>query len=162
MFLYCDLIGKSWFLHGQLFATLEYVCVVVPGILHSVLDRWDLNPWPFVWFLPWSNYRGVTGDQILGGQLVKRRAAAGRRRLLFCQKLGGQSPTLPTRQLGAWILKGSLDSIPSPSPSEKIQIMGGKVCLSRKGKTLLGVVNRLLKTKSLLTWPSNVLPYYLK
>ena len=26
------------------------------------------------------------------------------------------------------ILKGSLDSIPSPSPSVKIQIMGGKVC----------------------------------
>ena len=27
------------------------------------------------------------------------------------------------------ILKGSLHSIPSPSPSVKIQIMGGKVCL---------------------------------
>ena len=27
------------------------------------------------------------------------------------------------------ILKGSLDSIPSPSPSVKIQILGGKVCL---------------------------------
>ena len=26
-------------------------------------------------------------------------------------------------------LTGSLDSIPSPSPSVKIQIMGGKVCL---------------------------------
>ena len=35
------------------------------------------------------------------------------------------------------ILKGSLDLIPSPSPSMKIQIMGGKVCLRRKGKTLL-------------------------
>ena len=56
------------------------------------------------------------------------------------------------------ILKGSLDSISSPSPSVKIQIMGGKVCLMCKGKTLLGV----LKTKSLLTSPSNVLPYYLK
>ena len=60
------------------------------------------------------------------------------------------------------ILKGSLDLIPSPSPSVKIQIMGGKVCLMCKGKTLLGVVNKLLKTKSLLTSPSNVLPYYLK
>ena len=59
-------------------------------------------------------------------------------------------------------LKGSLDSIPSPSPSVKIQIMGGKVCSRCKGKTLLGVVNKLLKTKSLLTSPSNVLPYYLK
>ena len=46
------------------------------------------------------------------------------------------------------ILKGSLDSIPSPSPSVKIQIMGGKVCLRCEGKTLLGVVNKLLKTKS--------------
>ena len=53
------------------------------------------------------------------------------------------------------ILKGSLDLIPSPSPSVKIQIMGGKVCLRCKGKTLLGVVNKLLKTKSLLTSPSN-------
>ena len=46
------------------------------------------------------------------------------------------------------ILKGCLDSILSPSPSVKIQIMGGKVCLRCKGKTLLGVVNKLLKTKS--------------
>ena len=29
-------------------------------------------------------------------------------------------------------LKGSLDSIPSPSPSVKIQINGGKVCLRCK------------------------------
>ena len=60
------------------------------------------------------------------------------------------------------ILKGSLNLIPSPSPSVKIQIIGGKVCLRCKGKTLLGVVNKLLKTKSLLTSPSNVLPYYPK
>ena len=57
------------------------------------------------------------------------------------------------------ILKASLDSIPSLSPSVKIQIIGGKVCLRCKGKTLLGVVKKLLKTKSLLTSPSNVLPY---
>ena len=60
------------------------------------------------------------------------------------------------------ILKGSLDLISSPSPSAKIQIMGGKVCLRCKGKTLMGIVNKLLKTKSLLTSPCNVLPYYLK
>ena len=36
------------------------------------------------------------------------------------------------------ILKGSLDSIPSPSPSVKIQIIDGKVCLRFKCKTLLG------------------------
>ena len=41
------------------------------------------------------------------------------------------------------ILKGSLDSISSPSRSVKIQIMGGKVCLRHTGKTLLGIVNKL-------------------
>ena len=60
------------------------------------------------------------------------------------------------------ILKDNLDLIPSPLPSVKIQIIGGKVYISCKSKTLLGFVNRLLKTKSLLTSPSNVLPYYLK
>ena len=45
------------------------------------------------------------------------------------------------------ILKGSLNSIPSPSPSMKIQIMGRKVCFMCKGKTLLGIVNKLLKNK---------------
>ena len=40
----------------------------------------------------------------------------------------------------------------------KIQIIGGKVCLKCKCKTSLEVLN----TKSLLTSPSNVLPYYLK
>jgi hypothetical protein len=44
------------------------------------------------------------------------------------------------------ISKDSLDSIPSPSPSVKIQIMGGKVGLRCKGKTLLGVVNKVFKT----------------
>ena len=33
------------------------------------------------------------------------------------------------------IWEGSLDSIPSPSPSVKIQIMGEKVCFRCKGKT---------------------------
>ena len=42
------------------------------------------------------------------------------------------------------ILKGSLDLIPSTSPSVKIQIMGWKVCLRGKGKTLLG---KLLHSK---------------
>ena len=47
------------------------------------------------------------------------------------------------------ILKGSLDLIPSPLSSVKIQIMGEKVCLGCKGKTLLGIVNKLLKTKAM-------------
>jgi hypothetical protein len=55
------------------------------------------------------------------------------------------------------ILKGSLDSI--PSPSVKIQIMGGKVWLRCKGKTLLGDVNKPLNTKSLLTHPAMVCLY---
>ena len=45
------------------------------------------------------------------------------------------------------ILKGSLDSNPSPSQLVKIQSMGGKVCLSYRGKTLLGVVNKLENEK---------------
>ena len=49
------------------------------------------------------------------------------------------------------ILKGSLDLIQSSSLSVKIQIIGGKVCLRCKGKTLLGFVDKLLKTKRLLT-----------
>ena len=42
-------------------------------------------------------------------------------------------------------LKGGLDLIPSPSTSMEIQIMGWTVCLKCKGKTLLGVVNKLLE-----------------
>ena len=60
------------------------------------------------------------------------------------------------------ILKGSLDSIPSPSPSVKIQIMGGKVFLGYKGKLLLVIGHKLWNTQSSVTSPSNVLPYYLK
>ena len=60
------------------------------------------------------------------------------------------------------ILKGNLDLIPSPSSLMEIQIMSGKVCLRCKGKTLLAIVNTLLKTKSVLTSTSNVFPYYLK
>ena len=52
------------------------------------------------------------------------------------------------------ILKGSMDSISSPSPSVKIQITGGKVCLRRKGKTLLGIVNKLFVFKSLWQHPT--------
>jgi len=32
--------------------------------------------------------------------------------------------------------------MPSPSLSEKIQIMGGKICLRCKGKTLRGIENK--------------------
>ena len=49
----------------------------------------------------------------------------------------------------------SLDSMPSPSPSN----YGPERC---KGKTLLGVVNKLFVFNSLLTTPSNVLPLHLK
>ena len=40
-------------------------------------------------------------------------------------------------------LEGGLDLIPSPSTSMKIQIMGGKVFLRCKGKTMLGIVKKL-------------------
>ena len=53
-------------------------------------------------------------------------------------------------------LRGSLDLILSPSPSVKIQIMVGKVSLRCKGKTLLGVVNKIFNTK--ITLQSALLP----
>ena len=60
------------------------------------------------------------------------------------------------------ILKGSLDSIPSPSPSVKIQIIGGQICLRCKGKTLQGDINKLFVFKSLLATPSKVLLLHFK
>ena len=57
------------------------------------------------------------------------------------------------------IFKDSLDSI--PSPSVQIQIMVGKVCLRRKSKTLMGIVNKLFVSKSLLTTAKNVLPSHI-
>ena len=56
------------------------------------------------------------------------------------------------------VLKGSLDLIPSPSPSVKIQVVGGKVCLRCKSKTLLGGVNKLLKRKSFAFTPETNFP----
>ena len=49
----------------------------------------------------------------------------------FCEKAGAVKNSKVEK-----ILKGSMDSISSPSPSVKIQSMGGKVCLRHKGKTL--------------------------
>ena len=55
-----------------------------------------------------------------------------------------------------------MDLISSFSPWVKIQTTGGKICLRCKGKALLVVVNKLLKTKSLLTSPKDVFPLYVK
>ena len=60
------------------------------------------------------------------------------------------------------IIKGSLDSIPSPSPLVKIQIMGGKVYLMSERQNITACCQHFLKTKMMLSSPSNVLPYYLK
>ena len=43
--------------------------------------------------------RGVSSFLNLVGQLVMQRVIAAQRRLLFCQKVGEQLPTLPTRNL---------------------------------------------------------------
>ena len=79
--------------------------------------------------------------------------------ILFCIAMKDVTFSIDSIRKVEKILKGSLDLI--PSPSVKIQIMGGKVGLRCKDKTLLGVVNKLFKTKCLLTSPNNVLPYYL-
>ena len=52
------------------------------------------------------------------------------------------------------ILKGCLVLISSPSPSKTIWIMGGKICMRCKGKTLLGVVNKLWKQKVCWHYPA--------
>ena len=57
-----------------------------------------------------------------------------------------ETKTLDTNKVEK-IIKGRLGSIPSPLHSVKIQIIGGKFCLRCKGKTLLDVVIKLLKTK---------------
>jgi hypothetical protein len=44
----------------------------------------------------------------------------------------------------------------------EFQIMGGKVCLRVKAKHCWALSTNIWKQKSLLTLPSNVLPYYLK
>ena len=56
------------------------------------------------------------------------------------------------------ILKGNLDSIPSPSPSVKIQIMGGKFAWVVKAKHCWVFSINFWK-QSLLKITSNVLPY---
>ena len=47
------------------------------------------------------------------------------------------------------ILKGTLDLIPSPSHLTSVKIQN-QVLLGFKGKTLLGVANKLLKTNGIL------------
>ena len=81
--------------------------------------------------------------------------------ILFCFKKQIKSVLL-RRYLGKVekILKGSLDFI--QSPSVKIQIIGGKVCLRYKGKTLLGHINTFFVSKNMLTMSNNILPLHLK
>ena len=82
---------------------------------------------------------------------------------IVCKQLGfGRGIRSTTQGKVEKILKGSLVLIPSPSPSVKIKIMGGKICLRSKGKTLLGDVNKLFVFKSLLTTSGKVLPLHLK
>ena len=108
----------------------------------SRTKHWFKRIWIF-----WS-YQSTQRTQCSSGNKLKAVQNFYHRLLLFHSKVEK-------------ISQGSLDLIPSPSPSVKIQIMGEKVCLRCKGKTLL-VVNKHLKTKSLLTSPINVLPYYSK
>ena len=52
------------------------------------------------------------------------------------------------------ILKGSLDLIPSPSPSMKIQIMGGN------GKTLLDITQQCSALLPQVNFPANNLNFH--
>ena len=99
-------------------------------------------------------------DEVLGAVAVSLRREKVPQTSTMGSANGNQSETFIQVSIKVEnILKCSLDLIPSPSPLVKIQIMGGKVCLRYKDKTLLGIVNKHLKTKSLLTSPSNLLPF---
>ena len=58
------------------------------------------------------------------------------------------------------ILKGSLVSIPSPSPLVKIQIMGSKVCLRCEGKTLLDITQQCSALLPQVNFPANNLNFH--
>ena len=58
------------------------------------------------------------------------------------------------------ILKGSLVSIPSPSPLVKIQIMGSKACLRCEGKTLLDITQQCSALLPQVNFPANNLNFH--
>ena len=63
------------------------------------------------------------------------------------------------------ILKGSLDLIPSPSTSVKIQIMDRKVCLRCKGKTFentnfVDITQQCIALLPQVNFPGNNLNFY--
>ena len=71
----------------------------------------------------------------------------------------GQKKEMKTTQIKVEkILKVSLDSISSPSPSVKIQIIGGKLYLRCKGKTLLGIFEN--KKLPQVKFPANNLNFH--
>ena len=74
--------------------------------------------------------------------------------LFSVQKQGYANPPLKVEK----ILEGTLDLI--PSPSVKIQMMGGKVCL--RCRNIAGRCQQTFKNKKFVVSPSNVLSYYLK
>ena len=86
-------------------------------------------PFPAVTICP--NYKGIKGK--VATEVCNRKWLKDYSKVLYCG--------INVEK----ILKGSLDSI--SSPLVKIQIVGQKVCLRCKGKALLGVVSKLLKTK---------------
>ena len=61
------------------------------------------------------------------------------------------------------ILKGSLDSIPSPSPSVKIQIMGWKVCFyqqSFENKKFVDITQQCFALLPQVIFPANNLNFH--
>ena len=130
--LFCGLKKKRFrfiLLHqSPWFLTLFY-------IVFLILSRWLWNT--FIWKKMWKVPLIVQGPTINWFQwklTTKLEFWRWDQRFLFSSKVGK-------------ILKVCLDSI--SSPSVKIQIIGRKVCLRCKGKTLLGIVNKILKRKSL-------------
>ena len=122
---------------------VDNCCRVFGKVRNTKLNKMAKYHWLKTSFFPGLNSLLVKSMYIAGIEIIKP--------VLWCNTVSKIEK----------ILKGSKDSSPSPLPSLKIQIMGRKVCLRCKSKTLLGIVNKLFVFKSLLTTSSNVLPLHL-
>ena len=103
-----------------------------------------------------SSYRGVSSYSKMVGQVVMRRAAAARRRLLFCQNLGGQLPTLPTCHWHPCSIRSS-DLLPSFlfSSSLLFRYKGDTISRAARARVCRCCCCHCMLSTSITLWPSN-------
>ena len=121
----------------------------IPESSHWIFWIWGLTGIP--WYFWWHNYHICRSNSHLRKSRWHQNSWT-----TAIRKPGGLSPIKNSSKVEN-ILKGSLDLI--PSPSEKIQIMGGIACLRCKGKTWLGVANKLLKAAMFCFYTSSKLSF---